>query len=169
MRWMIDGYNVVRRDADLRTAEAQRLEAGRAALLGRIAAVAVRSPDRFTVVFDGAPGRSAPSQGRLEVLFSRPPETADDVLVRLARQEKSGAVVVSSDRTVQDAARRAGCTVLGAEAFLDALAPGRAEDPKDSDEDEEDEGPAAKRGNPHRRSKEERAAERALRRLRGSA
>jgi predicted RNA-binding protein with PIN domain len=133
--------------------------------------VAVRSADRFTVVFDGAPGRSAASPGRLEVLFSRPPETADDVLVRLARQEKSGAVVVSSDRTVQDAARRAGCAVLGAQAFLDALAPGRAEDPKDSDEDgedDEDAGPAAKRGNPHRRSKEDRAAERALRRLRGS-
>ena len=168
MRWLIDGYNVIRGDADLRAAEAGGLEAGRAALLGRLAAVARRSSDRFTVVFDGAPGRSAPSPGRLEVLFSRPPEKADDVLVRLARQEKSGAVVVSSDRVIRDAAHRAGSIVLGAAAFVEALGPGQVEDAKDDDEDDEDDRPASKRGNPRRRSKEERAVERALRRLRAS-
>jgi predicted RNA-binding protein with PIN domain len=169
MRWLIDGYNVVRRDADLGGAEAESLQAGRAALLARVAEVARRSSDRFTVVFDGAPSSGPAAQpGRLEVLFSRPPEKADDVLMRLARKEGNGAVVVSSDRKIQDAANRAGCTVLGSEAFLDALVPGRTEDTKDGDEDDEDVGPATKRGNPRRLSKEARAVQRALRRLRAS-
>lgn len=165
MRWLVDGYNVIRRDPDLRGAEAAGLEAGRRALLGVIAEVARWSSDRFTVVFDGAPTRSpAVSPGRLEIIFSRPPQKADDVLTRLARQEGNGAVVVSSDRTVADAARRAGAVAVGAEAFLAALASG-AEDDRD-DAVEEDERALSKQGNPRRPSKDARAVERALRRLR---
>src|SRR5262249_2296137 len=59
--------------------------------------------------------------GRIRVLFSPPPSTADDELMRLARELGNGAVVVSSDRKVQDAARRAGSAVLAAEQFLEAL------------------------------------------------
>ncbi len=167
MRWLVDGYNVIRRDPDLRGAEAAGLEAGRRALLGVIAEVARWSSDRFTIVFDGAPvGAPAASPGRLEVIFSRPPHKADDVLMRLARQEGNGAVVVSSDHTVADAARRAGAVAVGAEAFLAALASG-AEDDRD-DAVEEDERAPSKQGNPRRRSKDARAVERALRRLRRS-
>ncbi len=165
MRWLVDGYNVIRRDPDLRGAEAAGLEAGRRALLAQIAEVARWSSDRFTVVFDGAPvSGPAAAPGRLEVLFSRPPQQADDVLIRLARQEGNGAVVVSSDRTVADAARRAGAVAVGAEQFLAALASpaGEAAD----DNDEEDDPAPSKQGNPRRLSKDARAAERALRRLR---
>ncbi|HSE94026.1 MAG TPA: NYN domain-containing protein, partial [Methylomirabilota bacterium] len=104
MRWLVDGYNVIRRDPDLRGAEAAGLEAGRAALLRAIAPVARRSADRFTVVFDGAPSRApSPAPGRLEVVFSRPPQKADDVLGRMAREAGAGTVVVSDDRAVADA------------------------------------------------------------------
>jgi hypothetical protein len=143
-------------------------------LLARLAVVARRSPDRFTVVFDGAPSHApATAGGQLEVQFSRPPDKADDVLIRLARQAGAGAVVVSSDRMVGDAARRAGCAVLTADVFLGALAPdGQASDQvgedRDRDAEEDDDGEAgAKRGNPRRLSRDERAAQRALRRLRG--
>jgi uncharacterized protein len=164
MRWLIDGYNVIRRDPELRAAEAAGLPAGRRALLALIAEVAGRSSDRFTVVFDGAsvPG-PAVAPGRLEVIFSRPPRRADDELVRLAGREGAGAVVVTSDRAVADAARRAHCAVLGAEAFLAGLAaPGGGEG---KDEEDEPPNPRPKGGNPRRRSKDERAAQRALRRL----
>src|SRR5437667_9938417 len=87
MRWLIDGYNVIRRDADLRAHEEESLEAGRTALLRFVAGAARAGGDRFTVVFDGAPAsRPALAGGQVEVIFSRPPEKADDVLVRLARQ-----------------------------------------------------------------------------------
>jgi len=111
VRWLIDGYNVIRRDADLRAAEqGGGLHAGRAALLRLVAGAARRHSDHFTVVFDGAPGVGpAESPGQVEVIFSRPPEKADDVLMRLARQSGDGDAVVSDDRTVADAARRARC------------------------------------------------------------
>ncbi|MBI1847732.1 MAG: NYN domain-containing protein [Candidatus Rokubacteria bacterium] len=165
MRWLIDGYNVIRRDPDLRGAEERGLESGRRALLALVAGAARRSTDRFTVVFDGAPG-GAPtgSHGQVETLFSRPPQKADDVLARLAREGREGAVVVTSDRTVADAARRAGCPVVGAEAFVVALSGGGDDD--DADDDDEDDRPATRGGNPRRRSREERAARRALDRLR---
>jgi predicted RNA-binding protein with PIN domain len=122
VRWLIDGYNVIRREPDLRAREAESLEAGRRALL-HLLARAHRDPrDEFTVVFDGARVTGgAPSQGWIRVIFSRPPHTADDELMRLARQWQSGAVVVSSDRRIQDAARRAGAAALTAERFLEAL------------------------------------------------
>ncbi|MGH7301204.1 MAG: NYN domain-containing protein, partial [Candidatus Rokuibacteriota bacterium] len=102
--------------------------------------------------------------GRLQVIFSRPPQRADDVLVRLARQHGNGAIVVTSDRAVQDASRRAGCAVLDAAEFLAGLAnDGVAEQASD---DAEPDRVAPKRGNPRRSSKRARAAQRALKRLR---
>jgi predicted RNA-binding protein with PIN domain len=167
MRWLVDGYNVIRRDPDLRGAEEESLHAGRAALLRLVAGVAQGSGERFIVVFDGAPRGSEALSGQLEVLFSRPPETADDVLIRLARQHREGAVVISSDRTVTHAAARAGCTVLSAEQFLPAArAAARGGGTGRDDGDEEDESPR-RAGNPRRRSREERAAQRALGRLYG--
>jgi len=163
MRWLIDGYNVIRRDPDLRAREAEGLEAGRAALLAVLARVAAEVSDIFTVVFDGArrSGGSA-SPGRVQVLFSRPPETADDVLRRLAGTLREGAIVVTSDRAVQDSARRAGAVAVGAEAFLEAAC-GTADDPDDA-EDSEARPP---QGGPSRRpSRDVRAAQRVLRRLR---
>ena len=169
MRWLIDGYNVIRRDPDLRAREAESLAAGRAALLHLVARVARESGDDFTVVFDGArPSGGTPSGGesgaRVQVIFSRPPQKADDVLMKLAAQWREGAILVSSDRTIQDAARRAGGAVLAADEFLAGL-----ESPEGEagvkDDDEPDRG-RSKRGNPRRLSKAARAAQRALRRLR---
>lgn len=162
MRWVLDGYNVIRRDPDLRAREAESLQAGRAALLRLVAGAARVVSDDFTVVFDGARrlGVEA-SPGRVQVVFSRPPETADDVLRRLAAGLREGAVVVTSDRAVQASARRAGAVTVTAEAFLDALSDGAADDTQDDDE------PSHGRHGPARRpSREARAAARALQRLR---
>jgi predicted RNA-binding protein with PIN domain len=160
MRWLIDGYNVIRRDAELAQYEADGLEEGRAALLRVVAGAARGSGDRFTVVFDGARrAGGAPAGGQVDVVFSRPPETADDALRRLASQLRSGAVVVSSDRAVRAAAERSGAAAVTAEQFLAALtAP--------DDDDREDPAPPRAGGNPHRLSRAERAARRVLGRLR---
>ena len=163
MRWLIDGYNVIRRDPELHAHEAASLEAGRAALVTLLARVASRVSDNFTIVFDGArPTGGAPSPGRVQVMFSRPPETADDVLRRLAGTLREGAVVVSSDRAVQDSARRGGSVAVSAEAFIEA-ATGPAESDKDSDDDDV---ARPRRGPSRRPSREARDAERVLRRLR---
>ena len=167
MRWLVDGYNVIRRDPELQAREAESLEAGRRALLNLIARARRAMQDEFTVVFDGARiSGAAPTAGRIRAVFSRPPLTADDEIMRLARQLRSGAVVVSSDRKIQDAARRAGSAVLTAEQFLEALeVPGRSADPHIKD-DSDGEPPREKRGNPRRLSKKARRAQKALGRLR---
>jgi predicted RNA-binding protein with PIN domain len=175
MRWVVDGYNVIRRDPDLAGDEERSLDAGRAALL-RLAVLATeRSGDPFTIVFDGAPGARAGSPGgQIEIVFSRPPETADDVVVALARRHGAGVIVVTSDRRVSDAARRAGATAVSAERFVRALrafdadagdagAADAGDDETDPDADHHDDRP--KRGNPRRISADERAIRRALRRL----
>jgi predicted RNA-binding protein with PIN domain len=167
MRWLIDGYNLIRRDPDLRAREEESLEAGRDALVRLVARTARESRDDFTVVFDGARVRGGgPSGGRVQVLFSRPPRTADDELMWLARQHGAGAIVVTSDRKIQDAARRANCPVLTAEQFLQRLT--AESEPRPETKDEEEDQPREKRGNPRKLSKEARAAQRALRRLRPS-
>jgi len=163
VRWLVDGYNVIRRDADLRGHEQDSLQAGRTALLAAVAAAARRTGDQFTVVFDGA-RRDAPASasGQVQVIFSRPPETADDVLRAMAGKAGAGTVVASSDRAVRDAARRAGAVTVSAEDFVAAMR-GSADA-----EDEDDSGPRPvnRGGNPHRASRDERAARRALARLR---
>jgi uncharacterized protein len=161
MHWLVDGYNVIRRDPDLAQHETRGLEDGRAALLRVIAGAARASGDPFTVVFDGARrSGGAPAGGQVQVVFSRPPETADDVLRRLASQLRSGAVVVSSDRAVRDAAERAGAVAVTTEQFLTAL------DSETADDGDEDEEPPTRGGNPRRPSRAERAARRVLHRLR---
>jgi predicted RNA-binding protein with PIN domain len=165
MKWLVDGYNVIRRDAELRDREAGRLEAGRTALLSLRAGLARDVRDDFVVVFDGAHrGAGAPAPARVQAVFSRPPETADDVLRRLAATHREGAVVVTSDRAVLDSARRAGAVGVTAEAFLDAVR--RPADSDDAGEDDEDDDENPPRRGPHRRpSREARAAARVLRRL----
>jgi predicted RNA-binding protein with PIN domain len=183
MRWLIDGYNVVRSDPALRTQEATSLETGRRGLLHLVARLARGSRDDFTVVFDGARrAETLSGTGRVSVVFSRAPETADQVVIRLAERFRNGAVVVTSDRTVADAARRAGCSVIGAATFAeraragasprDSVAGTRPADDRASShagvgekDDDADERPARKGGNPRRPSKKARAAIRALRRL----
>jgi len=126
-----------------------------------VAGAARTSGDPFTVVFDGARrGGGVPAGGQVQVVFSRPPETADDVLRRLASELRSGAVVVSSDRAVRDTAERAGAAAVTAEQFVAALEP-------DEDDDRDDDAePPPRGGNPRRSSRAERAASRVLKRLR---
>jgi predicted RNA-binding protein with PIN domain len=172
MRWLVDGYNVIRRAPELKSREQESLEAGRQALCALLAEIARVSGDSFTVVFDGAQagGRAGGGAG-VSVIFSSARESADSVLARMARE---GGAVVSNDREVRRAAERAGATVVTTDQFLTRLdqahqlppeAPADLpEDMRDGDEEEPSRGP--RKGNPRRLSKKDRAAQRALGRLR---
>ncbi|MBI4590187.1 MAG: NYN domain-containing protein [Candidatus Rokubacteria bacterium] len=167
MRWLIDGYNVIRRDALLASRELESLQAGREALLRLLGPAAQRTGDQFVVVFDGAGiGRvSGERPGAVRALFSRPGETADQVLARLAARAGAGTAVVSSDRAVRQAAVRAGAIAVAAEEFVSRLTRGSpGMDEVDKDEEEEEPLPPQK-GNPRRAKKRERNAQRALARL----
>jgi predicted RNA-binding protein with PIN domain len=162
MRWLVDGYNVIRRDSELAARERESLQAGREALCRLLSTAARLSGGQFTVVFDGDRGGGTTSGGEgVRVIFSSGRETADQVL---ARQATAGVTVVSNDREVRGSATRAGAIAVGADDFLARLR--NAGRPHVPAKDEDDDTPAPpKKGNPRRLPKKKRAADRALRRL----
>src|SRR5262245_24417602 len=171
MRWLIDGYNVIRRSSLLSERERESLEAGRRALLGLLGRFARDRGDQFTVVFDGAgPGSSTGSEG-VRIIFSSARESADRVLIRMAGAQ--GGAVVSDDREVLRAAARVGAVPITAREFLARLEAVETAAPRDGREtekdadDESESGTAPRKGNPRRLGKKARAAARALGRLGG--
>lgn len=169
--WLVvDGYNLIRRLPELRERESASLEAGRAALVDLLAAYRrARGHHRITVVFDGQGGPpGAGGAGRtagIDVRFSRPGETADRVIARLAREGRGGVLVVSSDREVARLAAAAGAAAASCEEFAARLEAAAMADLKGGEEEDADERPAAKKGTAHRLPKAERRRAAALRRL----
>jgi predicted RNA-binding protein with PIN domain len=170
VHWLVDGYNVIRQAPELADRERESLEAGRRALCRLLSTAARASGDRFTVVFDGNREGGAGGGGAgVHVVFSSARETADRVLARMAT---AGAVVVSSDREVRQAAARARAIAITAGQFLSRVRePDRASGPDPAsaggpDKDDDDTSrPRTKKGNPRRLSKKDRLAARALGRL----
>jgi predicted RNA-binding protein with PIN domain len=178
MRWLVDGYNAIRRWPELAAAERHGLEAGRDALCALLSRAARASGDEFTVVFDGAQAGGVGHGGPgVRVVFSSARESADRVIARMA---SGGGAVVSSDREVMRAAARAGAVVITVDEFLarierlvrqasrptDDTDPDAEGDGEDGGDDGEDAPRGPKKGNPRKLSKKRRAAERALGRLR---
>ncbi len=118
---LIDGYNLIRQSKELSRIDRQDLTQGREALVDRLAAYRRVKPHRITVVFDGlgAP-ELAPLRDQMKgirIVFSRGGELADNVIVRMARQEREQAMVVTSDQAVARAAEACGAAVIDALEF----------------------------------------------------
>ncbi|HYE92150.1 MAG TPA: NYN domain-containing protein [Terriglobales bacterium] len=111
MRWVIDGYNVINR--------APRLAAqddGRQALINLLANAAQRSRDTYTVVFDGQRGGSTGvAAAGIRVVYSSGQRTADEEITALVTRDMT---VVSDDREVSDAAKRAGARTMSVGDFI---------------------------------------------------
>lgn len=121
---LIDGYNLIRQSDRLSEQEGRGgLEAGRTALIRALSAYRAATGDRVTVVFDGDEGigfvPGASRQEGIGVVFSRPPESADDMIIAHVRKRhgKKTVLVVSSDRRILDAARRERVEGMKTEAF----------------------------------------------------
>ncbi len=118
---VVDGYNVTKTGYPSMPLEKQRLR-----LLGGLAGLAAQSGAEVTCVFDGAelaaPVLLAPPRG-VRVLFSRPGQTADELIRRLVRAEPPGrpVVVVSADREVADGVARAGARPVASALLLRRL------------------------------------------------
>lgn len=124
---LVDGYNVIKADPLLSRREQVSLEAGRDGLQQSLISYARRSGTRITLYFDGDEGLDcAPVSSRrdsVQVLFSRPPEKADD-LIKKAIQSKHGAKrlrVITSDREIRDFARRHKVRSTPAHEFAEEL------------------------------------------------
>ncbi|MFD0686871.1 NYN domain-containing protein [Actinomadura fibrosa] len=105
---VVDGYNVTKTGYGELPLSDQRNR-----LLSGLGGLAAQTRAEVTCVFDGAELEAPVAIGAprgVRVLFSRPGQTADELIGDLVRAEPEGraVVVVSSDREVADAARRAG-------------------------------------------------------------
>ena len=133
MPLLIDGHNLIARMPDIDLADAD----DEAELVRRLRQYCRRQRRRATVVFDaGLPGGRDPglSGACVEVVFASIHSDADAVLRQRIHQapDPRGLLVVSSDRAVQDAARRRGARIVPAEDMVKELS---ADDPSDAEDE----------------------------------
>jgi len=137
---IIDGYNLIRQSKDLRLLDRQDIALGRETLIARLAAYRKFKPHPITVVFDGSEtcGLYAPRDRTkgIHVVFSCGGETADNLIVRMARRERERALVVSSDAAVVRAAEACGATSLESPEFEARMAMAEALAGVDGSEEE---------------------------------
>lgn len=164
--WIIvDGYNLLWAGPDWRRLEREDRGAGREALLRDLDRYRLRKGHRMTVVFDGAMG--VEGRGRasgVSVIYSARGEQADAVIRRLAAQEASATVVVTSDRAVASAVEAAGATAMSSGEFLGRLEQTLLAEAK-GEEGEGEPRPAKGKGAARRPSKGERRRAQRLRSL----
>ena len=123
---IVDGYNLIRQSNAFRHLDQQSLELGRNALIESLAEYKRLKSHKITVVFDGAQAPYlAPSRDRIKgirILFSRSGQTADGVIIGMARAEREKALVVSSDREVTRSSEAFGAATISAESFENKIA-----------------------------------------------
>lgn len=132
---IIDGYNLIHRTPELKPGPDRTLREARAKLLNLLSWTLGTGEARFLVVFDGAdmPGRDD-GTGRVQVSYSRPPESADDLIRRRVEEEIDRVerlTVVTSDLEVARHARAMGADVSLSDLFIaSALGPAREGTPE---------------------------------------
>ena len=120
MHWIIDGHNVILRTPWLADVHDDDRQAGRTALINRVANLAQRSPrDRFTIVFDGQRGGSQQrTAAGVEVRYSSARGDADTLILRMAA---AGVTVVSDDRELCEGVRGAEGRTMSSAEFVKRL------------------------------------------------
>lgn len=167
---IIDGYNLIRQSPFLQEMDARELELGREALLGILATYRQSRPQhKITVVFDGwERGDWKESRDRragMVIVYSRRGERADEVIKRLLAQERSRAVVVSSDRELQEYAVKVSATWISAPEFEMSHLRGAAAGFPDADEEAPSGQGTQKKGPSHRSPKRQRQRQQRLKKL----
>jgi predicted RNA-binding protein with PIN domain len=132
---IVDGYNLIHRSAALRLGADRTLRQAREKLVNLLSWAVGSGDAKFLVVFDGAQGVSSDErQGRVEVRFSRPPKSADDVIRELVEERMKRierVTVVTADLEVARHARAMGADVSLSDLFLaSVMGPASPENPE---------------------------------------
>ncbi|MBI5874495.1 MAG: NYN domain-containing protein [Deltaproteobacteria bacterium] len=156
----IDGYNltgVMTMPGQIAT----DLEGTREELIKRLQAYKRLKGHRITIVFDGKRSgsfsRARMNQGGIEIVFSKDGEEADQILKEMAKKERHGITIVTSDRAIASFAEAHGSVTIPSDEFDAICAMAIYSDMKGViDEDEEEDTSTKKSGNPRKASKQER-------------
>jgi len=164
MEIIVDGYNLIGRDGGLHGA----LEHKRNWLIQQLAIFREQKNFDITVVFDGWQSgiryEVEEKRGGVKVIFSRLGEKADSVIIRLARAQGSGCVVVTSDREIRNVVEKFGAAAVASGEFAEVLRD--ADRPYDHSEYTGTQRETSKKGNPRRLSRAEKKRSEILRKLR---
>src|SRR5262245_20665405 len=137
MDLIVDGYNLIGTEQGLHGA----LENKRSRLIGQLSQYQEIKGFALTVVFDGWRSGSVndgtEKTSGISIVFSRLGESADAVIVRLARTKGGGCVVVTSDRAGRNAVERFDAVAISAAEFNGIV---RSLDGSYSDDEFEDPG-----------------------------
>jgi uncharacterized protein len=163
MEIIIDGYNVIGSETGL----TGNLERKRNFLVQQLVNYHKNKGHGLTVVFDGWRSGSIDEVEQTRegicIVYSRLGEKADSVIIRRARKQSTGCVVVTSDREVRKAVERFGAVALYAGEFRDMLR--RLAESFDDEELDDVPQQTPKKGNPRRLSKKERKRREKLNKL----
>ena len=112
---LVDGYNVIKRDASFQALSAKRLAAARQLLVDQLASRYRHTPHQVIVVFDGdGVSEQSTQDRRVRIIYSRAGETADRVIARLAASARAVGREVelySDDREVRQSVSQQGGSV----------------------------------------------------------
>jgi hypothetical protein len=126
-RVIVDGYNLLHKLPALSSLLGCDLEQARERLVSQLAGYRAARNVRVTLVFDGRGPQARPAGARLpsgvEVVYSRAPQTADDVIKRMLATERSprACTVVTSDNSIILHARDFGAKVVSSAEFAGQL------------------------------------------------
>ena len=112
---LVDGYNVIKRDASFQALSAKRLADARQLLVDQLASRYRHTPHQVIVVFDGdGVSEQSTQDRRVRIIYSRAGETADRVIARLAASARAVGREVelySDDREVRQSVSQQGGSV----------------------------------------------------------
>lgn len=124
MRIVIDGYNLIRRVPELRALDREDLESVRDGLVQELSTYRAGKGHKITVVFDGVEavhlGGGSEKVAGISVRYSPRGRSADSVIKEMCREGKAD-LVVTADREIMDAAKRAGVTPVSPDLFWEKV------------------------------------------------
>ena len=123
---IIDGYNFILRTRHVDQQNANALENARNELLSKLSSYKGSKQVKITVVFDGQAeyfSQQTSSASGINVVFSKPPQNADRVIVNMIEnaQHPANITVVSSDNFIRTSAGHLGCQILSSAEFAEKL------------------------------------------------
>lgn len=123
--FIIDGNNLIHRDADLSGIRHSDFVAARDALVHRLDGCASGIAKRIVIVFDGRASQMTgdPATSTVEVLFSPSNMTADSIIERMVYDmpKTETVTVVTSDRGERETVEAAGGHTMSCINFLELL------------------------------------------------
>lgn len=144
---LIDGYNLIHADHDMKRLIGASPDSARSLLLDRLRTYVRTKCLQITVVFDGR-GSMLDTEpvvpGKLQILFSRERQSADDLIIAIleeAANAREYLVVTSDNEDIGRVARGLGAQVIDSPSFLKRIArtrpsfPARKEKPAPADDD----------------------------------